>query len=179
MDELSKGMTQTGSAAITDKIQENDGPPAVVLASAACLECERVRAACERLGAVQPAPPADALPPPPPPPAQPSYLVTTPFEGELFDAAHKAKYSCSKLSNCTDGIGLIIDGSGADVELINIQNKMAFTKDHKQAETTEPTGPPSAFTAADSLILALRISTSEMKYSFVEIDEDNVRRNDS
>ncbi|XP_048481559.1 protein ECT2 isoform X4 [Plutella xylostella] len=92
MDELSKGMTQTGSAAITDKIQENDGPPAVVLASAACLECERVRAACERLGAVQPAPPADALPPPPPPPAQPSYLVTTPFEGELFDAAHKAKY---------------------------------------------------------------------------------------
>ncbi|KAG7304526.1 hypothetical protein JYU34_011476 [Plutella xylostella] len=92
MDELSKGMTQTGSAAITDKIQENDGPPAVVLASAACLECERVRAACERLGAVQPAPPADALPPPPPPPAQPSYLITTPFEGELFDAAHKAKY---------------------------------------------------------------------------------------
>ncbi|XP_026323489.1 protein ECT2 isoform X6 [Hyposmocoma kahamanoa] len=93
MDELSKGMTQTGSAASTDKIQENDGSStSVVYVSEPCWECERVRAACERLGTVAAAPAPDLLPPPPQPPASPSYLVTTPFEGELFDAAHKAKY---------------------------------------------------------------------------------------
>ncbi|KAJ2946321.1 hypothetical protein O0L34_g12358 [Tuta absoluta] len=93
MDELSKGMTQTGSATTTDKIQENEGSsPSVVYVSELCWECERVRLACERLGAVAAAPAHDALPPPPQPPAAPSYLVTAPFEGELFDAAHKAKY---------------------------------------------------------------------------------------
>ncbi|XP_026323485.1 protein ECT2 isoform X3 [Hyposmocoma kahamanoa] len=64
----------------------------VVYVSEPCWECERVRAACERLGTVAAAPAPDLLPPPPQPPASPSYLVTTPFEGELFDAAHKAKY---------------------------------------------------------------------------------------
>ncbi|XP_072935879.1 uncharacterized protein pbl isoform X2 [Epargyreus clarus] len=93
MDELSKGMPQTGSIGTTDKFEESDGSPStVVYVNETCLECERVRAACERLGAVAAARAPDALPPPPQPPAPPSYLITTPFEGELFDAAHKAKY---------------------------------------------------------------------------------------
>ncbi|XP_028175073.1 protein ECT2 isoform X4 [Ostrinia furnacalis] len=94
MDELSKGMTQTGSTATTDKIQENNAGSAtpVVYMNESCMECERVRAACERLGAVAAAPRPEALPPPLPPPAPPSYLVTNPFDGELFDAAHRAKY---------------------------------------------------------------------------------------
>ncbi|KAL0850064.1 hypothetical protein ABMA28_011962 [Loxostege sticticalis] len=94
MDELSKGMTQTGSTATTDKIQENNAGSAtsVVYLNESCMECERVRAACDRLGAVAAAPRPEALPPPLPPPAPPSYLVTNPFDGELFDAAHRAKY---------------------------------------------------------------------------------------
>lgn len=67
-------------------------PTPVVYVSESCLECERVRAACERLGAVAAAPTPEALPSPLPAPAPPSYIVTTPFDGELFDAAHKAKY---------------------------------------------------------------------------------------
>lgn len=63
-----------------------------IYVSESCLECERVRAACERLGAVEAARAGDVLPPPQSPPAPPSYLVTTPFDGELFDAAHRAKY---------------------------------------------------------------------------------------
>ncbi|GBP31263.1 hypothetical protein EVAR_21544_1 [Eumeta japonica] len=70
----------------------------VVYVSAACLECERLRAACERLGALAPAPPALALPPAPQPPAPPAYFITCTFEGELFDAAHKAKYSVSPIT---------------------------------------------------------------------------------
>ncbi|CAH0406032.1 unnamed protein product [Chilo suppressalis] len=94
MDELSKGMTQTGSTAATDKIQENNAgsATAVVYVTDSCLEWERVRAACERLGAVAAAPGAELLPPPLPPPAPPAYLVTAHFSGDLFDAAHKAKY---------------------------------------------------------------------------------------
>ncbi|XP_063393278.1 protein ECT2 isoform X6 [Cydia fagiglandana] len=93
MDELSKGMTQTGSAATTEEIEHNNGSPwPVVFVSESCLECERVRAACERLGPVQPAPAPDALPQPPQTPQPLSYFVTKPFEGELFDAAHRAKY---------------------------------------------------------------------------------------
>ncbi|XP_045542653.1 protein ECT2 isoform X2 [Papilio machaon] len=93
MDELSKGMSQTGSTVVTDKNQESDGSSSpFIYVSESCLECERVRAACERLGAVEPARAADALPSPQPPPAPPSYLVTTPFDGDLFDAAHRAKY---------------------------------------------------------------------------------------
>ncbi|KAJ0181265.1 hypothetical protein K1T71_003350 [Dendrolimus kikuchii] len=93
MDELSKGMTQTGSTATTDKIQESAGSPnPIVYVNESCLECERVRAACERLGAVATAPSPEALPLPHQPPAPCSYLITTPFEGELFDAAHRAKY---------------------------------------------------------------------------------------
>lgn len=93
MDELSKGMTQTGSAATTDKIQENDGSSnPVVYVNGSCLECERVRAACERLGIVEVAPEPDALPTLLQPTAPPCYLVTSPFEGELFDTAHRAKY---------------------------------------------------------------------------------------
>ncbi|KAM3966479.1 LOW QUALITY PROTEIN: epithelial cell transforming 2 pebble [Aphomia sociella] len=92
MDELSKGMTQTGSTAATDKIQENDGTTPVVYLNGSCMECERVRAACERLGPVAAAPSPDALPPPQPPPSPPSYLITSPFDGELFDAAYRAKY---------------------------------------------------------------------------------------
>ncbi|XP_073945050.1 epithelial cell transforming 2 pebble isoform X2 [Choristoneura fumiferana] len=64
----------------------------VVYVSESCLECERVRAACERLGPVAAAPAHDSLPPPHQPPAPLSYFITKPFEGELFDAAHKAKY---------------------------------------------------------------------------------------
>lgn len=64
----------------------------VVYVNESCMECERVRAACERLGAVAATPRPEALPPPLPPPAPPSYLVTNPFDGELFDAAHRAKY---------------------------------------------------------------------------------------
>ncbi|KPJ13672.1 hypothetical protein RR48_10856 [Papilio machaon] len=95
MDELSKGMSQTGSTVVTDKNQESDGSSSpFIYVSESCLECERVRAACERLGAVEPARAADALPSPQPPPAPPSYLVTTPFDGDLFDAAHRAKYRC-------------------------------------------------------------------------------------
>ncbi|XP_063393275.1 protein ECT2 isoform X3 [Cydia fagiglandana] len=67
-------------------------PWPVVFVSESCLECERVRAACERLGPVQPAPAPDALPQPPQTPQPLSYFVTKPFEGELFDAAHRAKY---------------------------------------------------------------------------------------
>ncbi|XP_037300205.1 protein ECT2 isoform X2 [Manduca sexta] len=93
MDELSKGMTQTGSTATTDKIQENDGSSnPVVYVNESCLECERVRAACERLGALVPVTVPDALPQPQQSPPSPSYLITSPFEGELFDTAHRAKY---------------------------------------------------------------------------------------
>ncbi|XP_013148591.1 PREDICTED: protein ECT2 isoform X2 [Papilio polytes] len=93
MDELSKGMSQTGSTVVTDKNQESDGSSSpFIYVNESCLECERVRAACERLGAVEPARAADSLPSPQPPPAPPSYLVTTPFDGDLFDAAHRAKY---------------------------------------------------------------------------------------
>lgn len=93
MDELSKGMTQTGSIAATDKIQENDGTSTpVVYLNESCMEWERVRAASERLGPVAAAPSPDTLPPPQPPPAPPSYLITSVFDGELFDAAHRAKY---------------------------------------------------------------------------------------
>ncbi|XP_046967586.1 protein ECT2 isoform X6 [Vanessa cardui] len=63
-----------------------------VYVSESCIECERVRAACERLGALATVRGPDSLPPPQQQPAPPSYLVTAPFEGELFDAAHKAKY---------------------------------------------------------------------------------------
>nr|XP_026484920.1 protein ECT2 isoform X7 [Vanessa tameamea] len=63
-----------------------------VYVSESCIECERVRAACERLGALATVRGPESLPPPQQQPAPPSYLVTAPFEGELFDAAHKAKY---------------------------------------------------------------------------------------
>ncbi|XP_068629216.1 uncharacterized protein pbl isoform X2 [Battus philenor] len=93
MDELSKGMSQTGSSVVTDKTREIDGSSSpLIYVSEACLECERVRAACERLGTVEAVRAGEALPPPQSPPAPPSYLVTAPFEGELFDAAHRAKY---------------------------------------------------------------------------------------
>ncbi|XP_045510355.1 protein ECT2 [Colias croceus] len=93
MDELSRGMSQTGSTTVTDKTQENDGSStAVVYVSELCLECERVRAACERLGTVLAVPGPEGLPISQPPPTPPAYLVTTPFDGDLFDAAHKAKY---------------------------------------------------------------------------------------
>ncbi|XP_038208839.1 protein ECT2 [Zerene cesonia] len=93
MDELSRGMSQTGSTTVTDKTQENDGSStAVVYVSELCLECERVRAACERLGTVLAVPGPEGLPLSQPPPTPPAYLVTTPFDGDLFDAAHKAKY---------------------------------------------------------------------------------------
>ncbi|XP_069354331.1 uncharacterized protein pbl isoform X4 [Maniola hyperantus] len=80
MDEMSKGMSQTGSS--TPMVYVNES----------CLECERVRAACERLGAVEAVRGPEVLPLTQQQPAPPSYLVTAPFEGELFDAAHKAKY---------------------------------------------------------------------------------------
>lgn len=67
-------------------------PNPIVYVNESCLECERVRAACERLGAVATAPSPEALSPPHQPPSPCSYLVTTPFEGELFDTAHRAKY---------------------------------------------------------------------------------------
>ncbi|XP_050349695.1 protein ECT2 isoform X7 [Nymphalis io] len=93
MDEMSKGMSQAGSISSTDKNQENDGSTApCVYVSESCIECERVRAACERLGALATVRGPDSLPSPQQLPAPPSYLVTAPFEGELFDAAHKAKY---------------------------------------------------------------------------------------
>ncbi|XP_060810256.1 protein ECT2 isoform X6 [Amyelois transitella] len=93
MDELSKGMTQTGSTAATDKIQENDGSSTpIIYLNESCMECERVRAACERLGSLAPAPSSDMLPMQQPPPQPPCYLITAPFDGELFDAAHRAKY---------------------------------------------------------------------------------------
>ncbi|XP_022822626.1 protein ECT2 isoform X6 [Spodoptera litura] len=94
MDELSKGMTQTGNTATTDKIQENDdgSSTSVVYVNETCLECERVRAACERLGTVAVAPSPEALPPAQQTPAPPSYVITSPFEGDLFDTAHRAKY---------------------------------------------------------------------------------------
>ncbi|XP_052737136.1 protein ECT2 isoform X4 [Bicyclus anynana] len=93
MDEMSKGMSQTGSTAATDKNQDIDGPSTpMVYVNESCLECERVRAACERLGPVAAVRGPEALPSTQPQPAPPSYLVTAPFEGELFDAAHKAKY---------------------------------------------------------------------------------------
>ncbi|CAB3248321.1 unnamed protein product [Arctia plantaginis] len=94
MDELSKGMTQTGNTAITDKIQENDDGTStpIVYVNETCLECERVRAACERLGTVAIAPNPEALSQPQQPIVSPPYLITTPFEGELFDTAHRAKY---------------------------------------------------------------------------------------
>ncbi|XP_026726146.1 protein ECT2 isoform X3 [Trichoplusia ni] len=94
MDELSKGMTQTGNTATTDKIQENDDGSStpVVYVNETCLECERVRAACERLGTVAVAPSPEALPPSQQSPAPPSYLITSPFDGDLFDTAHRAKY---------------------------------------------------------------------------------------
>ncbi|XP_075983082.1 epithelial cell transforming 2 pebble isoform X6 [Anticarsia gemmatalis] len=94
MDELSKGMTQTGNTATTDKIQENDDGTStpIVYVNETCLECERVRAACERLGTVSVAPSPEALPPTQLSPASPPYLITSPFDGELFDTAHRAKY---------------------------------------------------------------------------------------
>ncbi|XP_064071093.1 protein ECT2 isoform X3 [Vanessa tameamea] len=93
MDEMSKGMSQAGSISSTDKNQENDGSTTpCVYVSESCIECERVRAACERLGALATVRGPESLPPPQQQPAPPSYLVTAPFEGELFDAAHKAKY---------------------------------------------------------------------------------------
>ncbi|XP_035430234.2 protein ECT2 isoform X6 [Spodoptera frugiperda] len=94
MDELSKGMTQTGNTATTDKIQENDdgSSTSVVYVNETCLECERVRAACERLGTVAVAPSPEALPPAQQTAAPPSYVITSPFEGDLFDTAHRAKY---------------------------------------------------------------------------------------
>ncbi|CAH0600305.1 unnamed protein product [Chrysodeixis includens] len=94
MDELSKGMTQTGNTATTDKIQENDDGSStpIVYVNEACLECERVRAACERLGTVAVAPSPEALPPSQQSPAPPSYFITSPFDGDLFDTAHRAKY---------------------------------------------------------------------------------------
>ncbi|XP_069354334.1 protein ECT2 isoform X7 [Maniola hyperantus] len=93
MDEMSKGMSQTGSATVTDKIQDIDGSSTpMVYVNESCLECERVRAACERLGAVEAVRGPEVLPLTQQQPAPPSYLVTAPFEGELFDAAHKAKY---------------------------------------------------------------------------------------
>ncbi|KAJ8734855.1 hypothetical protein PYW08_014105 [Mythimna loreyi] len=95
MDELSKGMTQTGNTATTDKIQENDDAGSstpIVYVNETCLECERVRAACERLGTVAVAPSPEALPPSQQPPAPPSYVITSPFDGDLFDTAHRAKY---------------------------------------------------------------------------------------
>ncbi|XP_041973962.1 protein ECT2 isoform X2 [Aricia agestis] len=91
--ESSKGMSQTGSTIATDKNSEIDGSSAcTVFVSESCLECERVRAACERLGPVAAVRGPEDLPQTQPSPAPPSYLVTTPFDGELFDAAHKAKY---------------------------------------------------------------------------------------
>ncbi|XP_039745490.1 protein ECT2 isoform X2 [Pararge aegeria] len=93
MDEMSKGMSQTGSTAATDKNQDIDGSSTpMVYVNESCLECERVRAACERLGAVAAVRGPEVLPLTQQQPAPPSYLVTAPFEGELFDAAHKAKY---------------------------------------------------------------------------------------
>lgn len=64
----------------------------LVYVNETCLECERVRAACERLGTVAVAPSPEALPPSQQPPAPPSYLITSPFDGDLFDTAHRAKY---------------------------------------------------------------------------------------
>ncbi|XP_022822603.1 protein ECT2 isoform X3 [Spodoptera litura] len=64
----------------------------VVYVNETCLECERVRAACERLGTVAVAPSPEALPPAQQTPAPPSYVITSPFEGDLFDTAHRAKY---------------------------------------------------------------------------------------
>ncbi|XP_045760562.1 protein ECT2 isoform X5 [Maniola jurtina] len=93
MDEMSKGMSQTGSATATDKFQDIDGSSTpMVYVNESCLECERVRAACERLGVVAAVRGPEVLPLTQQQPAPPSYLVTAPFEGELFDAAHKAKY---------------------------------------------------------------------------------------
>ncbi|CAH0722687.1 unnamed protein product, partial [Brenthis ino] len=93
MDEMSKGMSQTGSTAATDKSLENDGSSTpLVYVNESCLECERVRAACERLGVLAPVRAPDSLPTTQQQPAPASYFVTAPFEGELFDAAHKAKY---------------------------------------------------------------------------------------
>ncbi|CAK1548456.1 unnamed protein product [Leptosia nina] len=93
MDEMSRGMSQTGSITTTDKVEEIDGSSAdVVYVSELCLECERVCAACERLGSVVTVTNSEALPETPTQCSIPAYLVTTPFEGNLFDAAHKAKY---------------------------------------------------------------------------------------
>ncbi|CAF4882676.1 unnamed protein product [Pieris macdunnoughi] len=87
MDELCKGMSQTGSSIIaTDKTQENNG--SMVYVNDPCLECERVRAACERLGSVVAVSVGQGLPTL----TSPAYFITSPFEGDLFDAAHKAKY---------------------------------------------------------------------------------------
>ncbi|XP_022118394.2 protein ECT2 isoform X2 [Pieris rapae] len=87
MDELCKGMSQTGSSIIaTDKTQENNG--SMVYVNDPCLECERVRAACERLGSVVAVSTGQGLPAL----TSPAYFITSPFEGDLFDAAHKAKY---------------------------------------------------------------------------------------
>ncbi|XP_053601541.1 protein ECT2 isoform X3 [Plodia interpunctella] len=64
----------------------------IIYLNESCMECERVRAACERLGTVAAAPSPDVLPAQPQPPQSPTYLITAPFDGELFDAAHRAKY---------------------------------------------------------------------------------------
>ncbi|XP_032516478.2 protein ECT2 isoform X6 [Danaus plexippus] len=93
MDEMSKGMSQTGSTPATDKNEEIDGSPTpMVYVNESCLDCERIREACERLGTVAVVRSPDALPSLQQPPSPAAYLVTAPFDGDLFDAAHKAKY---------------------------------------------------------------------------------------
>lgn len=64
----------------------------LVYVNESCLECERVRAACERLGVLATVRGPESLPSTQQQPVPAPYLVTAPFEGELFDAAHKAKY---------------------------------------------------------------------------------------
>ncbi|OWR53647.1 hypothetical protein KGM_204306 [Danaus plexippus plexippus] len=97
MDEMSKGMSQTGSTPATDKNEEIDGSPTpMVYVNESCLDCERIREACERLGTVAVVRSPDALPSLQQPPSPAAYLVTAPFDGDLFDAAHKAKYRCGR-----------------------------------------------------------------------------------
>ncbi|CAH2099781.1 unnamed protein product [Euphydryas editha] len=77
---------------VSDLESNNGSSTPCVYVSESCIECERVRAACERLGMLATVRGPESLPLPQQLPAPPSYLVTAPFEGELFDAAHKAKY---------------------------------------------------------------------------------------
>ncbi|XP_032516448.2 protein ECT2 isoform X2 [Danaus plexippus] len=67
-------------------------PTPMVYVNESCLDCERIREACERLGTVAVVRSPDALPSLQQPPSPAAYLVTAPFDGDLFDAAHKAKY---------------------------------------------------------------------------------------